>query len=467
MRIPSADQAIANLVQWSASETWAPYRDHVFAEHIDRVCDRLDMTAEDLAGLLGESVDMLYGIVIEDFFTARFGEDDELNVIDDYLKRRGWRDKVPARQYLEAMRDSVLSLYEVVDLVPGHSMTVRDLIRGGEPVTVGEKLGSESAARWDRIAARIVIVNSKPHFTGGLLLLPPEAANDVLSALDDMSKRLRAKLRREARKAGMPMEIEERDLREMVLDTAAPQMVTQAWLIYALDRASAPMQEIQNTDGDAILFSEVRFPLVANSAEVAAALDRIETFERDAPGGLGWSWLGPGSVSQRMSRKQSKGLTLLTEDEMGRTSLGHAGITEDALILSTNSRERAERGSALLSSRLGKLVGPPLTAHQDVEKMLEERPAAMTPEADLPPEVAEEVIHGFLDDHYRRTLDDPVPALDGRTPRQAAKTKKGRAQVTDWLKRLENSEHRRAASQNQKPYDTAWIWRELKLEGFR
>lgn len=467
MRVPGVDQAIANLVRWSASETWAPYRDHVFAEHIDTVCDRLDMTEEDLADLLDESVDMLDGIVLEDFFTARFGEDGELNVIDDYLKRRGWREKVPARRYLEAMRDSVLSLYEVVDLVPGHSMTVRDLIRGGDPVTVEEKLGSESAARWDRIAGRVVIVNNKPYFTGGLLLLPPEVANDVLSAFDDMSKRLRAKLRREARKEGTPMEIEERDMREMILDTAAPQMFTEAWLVYALDRASAPMQEIRNTDGDVILYSEVRFPLVADRAEVAAALDRIETFERDATGKLSWSWLGSGSFSQRMSRNQTKDLTPGTEDATGRTSLGHAEIADDVLILSTNSRERAERGCALLCSRLGTQVGTPLTSHQDVEKMLQERPAATAPQADLPPEVAEEVIHAFLDDHYRRTLDDPVPALDGRTPRQAAKTKKGRAQVTDWLKRLENSEHRRAASQGQKPYDTAWIWRELKLEGSR
>ena len=39
---------------------------------------------------------MVYGFVLEDFFTARFGEEGELNVVDDYLKRRGWREKVPA-----------------------------------------------------------------------------------------------------------------------------------------------------------------------------------------------------------------------------------------------------------------------------------------------------------------------------------------------------------------------------------
>jgi hypothetical protein len=96
--------------------------------------------------------------------------------------------------------------------------------------------------------------------------------------------------------------------------------------------------------------------------------------------------------------------------------------------------------------------------------MIEERPVSTESQPELPPEVAEQAIHTFLDDHYRRTLDNPVPALDGKTPRQAAKTKKGRSQVIEWLKRLENSEYRRAASQGQKPYDTAWMWRELKLE---
>jgi hypothetical protein len=357
MRIPGVDQATANLVKWSAIDTWAPYRDHVFAEHFNPVCDRLNITEEDIDDLLGESVDMLYGIVLEDFFTARFGEDGELNVIDDYLKRRGWREKVPARRYLEAMRDSLLSIYEVVDLDPGHSMTVCNLLLGGEPVIIEEKRGSETAARWDRLAGRIVVVNNKPLFTGGLLLLPSEVANDVLSVFDDMAKRLRAKLRREAKKEGTPMEIEERDLREMILDNAAPQMFTQAWLIYYLGRASAPMPEIRNTDGEVILFSEVRFPILGDRVAVAAAVDRIEMFERDAPDEQSWSWLGPESVSQRMEQNRKEGLTLGTEDEIGRTSLGHAEITGDALILSTNSRERAEKGGDLISSQLGPLVG--------------------------------------------------------------------------------------------------------------
>ena len=109
------------------------------------------------------------------------------------------------------------------------------------------------------------------------------------------------------------------------------------------------------------------------------------------------------------------------------------------------------------------LVGRPLTSHQTLEKMLDERPDAPPMQSELPAEVAEQAIHSFLDNHYRQTLDEPLPILDGKTPRQAARTKKGRAQVISWLKKLENSEGRRATSQGQQPYDLQWMWQEMKI----
>ena len=176
MRIPGADQAIGHLIKWSEKDEWAAYRRQVFAEHFELIMERFDISEQEIVDLLDEAFGMVCGFVLEDFFTARFGEEGELNVVDDYLKRRGWREKVPAKRYLEALRDSVATLYEVVDLDPGHSMTVRDVILGGDPVSVEEKLGSLSAARWDRIAGRIVTVNGKRYFTGALLLFPHHVA---------------------------------------------------------------------------------------------------------------------------------------------------------------------------------------------------------------------------------------------------------------------------------------------------
>lgn len=468
MRIPDADQAIGNLVKWSARDDWAPYQAQVFAEHFELVQEKLGVSELEVVDLLGEAFGMVFVFILEDFFTARFGEDGELNVVDDYLKRRGWREKVSAKRYLQTLRDSVVSLYEVVDLDPGHAMTVRDLILGGDPVTVEEKLGSESAARWDRVAGRIVIVNKKPYFTGGLLLLPHHVADDVLSAVDEMAKRLKRDLRKEAKKQGEKAEIDDRNVREILLSGSFfCRLFTQAWLIDALGQAQAPMPEIRNTDGEDIVFSEVCFPVKGDESEIATVLDGIDGLERDEPEELRWTWHGRGSPSQRMSQGRQEGLTFRSEDEAGRTILGNAEISGDALVLSTNSRERAEKGRNLLASHLGKLVGSPLTAHQDLEKMLEKSSESTPMEPDLPPEIAEQVVHGYLDDHYRRTLDDPLPILDGKTPRQAAKTKKGRGQVVDWLKHLENSEFRRATKQGHKPYDMAWMWRELKIDGTR
>ena len=62
------------------------------------------------------------------------------------------------------------------------------------------------------------------------------------------------------------------------------------------------------------------------------------------------------------------------------------------------------------------------------------------------------------------SLTTRTPRWTGKTLRQAARTRKGRDKVIDWLKQLENTEHRRAAQQGHKPYDTSWMWRELGIE---
>lgn len=465
MRIPGADRAIENLLKWSTSDDWEPYLAELFAEHFEPVCDQFEIAQEEIADLLGAPFGMIYGCVLEDFFSSWFGEEGERNVIDDYLKRRGWREKVPARRYLEAMRDSVLSLYEVVDLDPGHSLTVKDLIRGGDPVTVSEERGSESAARWDRLAGRIVTVNKAVCFTGALLLFPREAADQVLSAMDDMVKDFKKELRSEARKRGEPAEIEDAVLRGIVLAGIAPLFI-QIWLEEALARASRPLPQMQNSDGEDILFSEARFPIAGEAERIVALLDQIEDLEREGGEEPNWVWQGAGSPSERLS--QARGRVLGPDDKSGDTVLGRVELLDDALLFSTNSKERADRGRALLLARLEGLVGPPLTSHRGVEDMLAAHADAPSgpPEvpAEVPAEVAEQAIHAFMDRHFRQTLDDPIPYFDGKTPRQAARSKKGRLQVIAWLKDLENNESRRAARAGQRPYDVRWMWREMKID---
>ena len=461
------DKATKNLVDWMGRGQWPPRLSRLHIEHIDPVAQTFDVGPYDLFELLGDAVGMLSVFIIEDFLTLRFGESGELNVIDEYLERRGWQESIRAKRYLEALRDSSPSLYEVVDLDPGRSVTVRDLLVQGEAVTVQERLGSEGMAPWDCIAARIVVVNGDRLFTGAMLHFVQDSAKNVLSHIDQKLKESKKELgeafRRATARPGMRRGAVAREA--IIRSLPCAKILTHFWLTDALTQAQAPLPELRNTDDEDMLFCEVRFPIVGDKAAIATVLDGIENFEQVEGAEAEWIWNASGSPTYRVAQLQGLDSVGEPENGFGTTTLGHAVLGAEVLTLSVNSMERAERGEALLSFRLGRLVGRPLISSQDPYQAMETRsaePALDTSEP--PPEELVQQIHSVLDAHYRRTLDEPIPALGGMTPRYAVTTKEGREQAIDWLKGLENSEYRRAALQGQRPYDTRWMWQELGLE---
>ncbi len=83
---------------------------------------------------------------------------------------------------------------------------------------------------------------------------------------------------------------------------------------------------------------------------------------------------------------------------------------------------------------------------------------------DIDPQELAQVLSGYLDQHYREALDDQIPLLDGKTPRQCIRTRQGRGKVIAWLKYLENQESRKANRDGNIACDFAWMWGELDLE---
>ena len=58
----------------------------MFAEHFELIMERFDISEQEIVDLLDEAFGMVCGFVLEDFFTARFGEEGELNVVDGFVK---------------------------------------------------------------------------------------------------------------------------------------------------------------------------------------------------------------------------------------------------------------------------------------------------------------------------------------------------------------------------------------------
>ena len=130
--------------------------------------------------------------------------------------------------------------------------------------------------------------------------------------------------------------------------------------------------------------------------------------------------------------------------------------------------KRSERGSELLSTILGERIGQPMVVTETVEQMLTSREADAPQQANLSEQEQSAIIHETMDQHYRDTLDQPVPALGNKSPRAAVKTASGRAKVADWLKMMENRTARAGESNSaMASYSFDWMWTELGIAELR
>ncbi|MGH8501627.1 MAG: hypothetical protein ACREVE_03990 [Gammaproteobacteria bacterium] len=461
-----ADKAIRNLMKWIAeSGEWSEEQDAIFDAQLAPVCEHFDIDPDELGAELTEHeyAGMMFGVLFEDFVSRR--SDDGDNVIDAYLEKRGWRESVHGRQYLQQLRDSVLSLYEVVDVAPGRHCDVRDLVRGGKVQRVYERSGTETLVKWDRLAARVLKGDGKRIFAGGLLGFPLDAATELLELLEESRNAIKKGLTQFGGGEALTPEMIQHEWLKM----SCPVFV-QTWLLYTLERLRAPLPELVNRDGDTLVFTETRFPLAErHREETIRRLDAAPEWERASDDEPTWNWIAePDSVP----RLPAKGLALDSFLDGSELVHGMVELLADELQLTANSLERTERAKQTVALLLHGLIGPPSTRTRTPEQALEE--AASNPESDDPnesrgidPVEAERVMHEFMEQHYRRCLDDPLPALDGQTPRQCASSASQREKVVAWLKQVENHEYHRASETLIEPYDVAWMWDELGLARYR
>jgi hypothetical protein len=469
MKIPGAVEAVEHLVSWAARRHWKEECTRAIAEHFEPVCAKAGIDEAELTRLLGQQhYRTVEGWAFEDFLCRRFGPKGR-NVVDDYLDRRAWKESTSGRDYLRALRDSVASLYEVVEVKPGRGLLLRDLIRGGEPVEVDERRGSESAAKWDRLGARVLTMGGCCHLSGATLVFQPQAADTVLHIFRESPERLKRTL---TEQIAVCTQDGNRELDKILSDRTlvigeAARIITWIWLADTIKQLKAPRPSLTNFDGEQVVFAKVRFAVAKGSnAEVTRLLDGVSEFTREGEK-LCWNWHR--QVDKETGPKAESGLSLASWDENGALLLGHIELRSRWLMLEVNSVARADRGKQMLKDLLGSLIGDPITETQSVDSALQEQPDrghSLTRE-DEPPLTAEEasrVMRAFLDRHYRRIIDEPLSAIGKISPRDAVNTAEGREKVVGWLKYIENFESRRARNQGTQPYDFTWIWHELGVQ---
>ena len=459
--------SLEGLMKWLRRAEWRETFEEVLDWHLGPACTKAGVAVDELPSLLdAQDFSVLWGCVFEDALASEL--DDGRNIVDDYVKRRGWTESAANRNYMLALRSSVMSLYEISDIVLEESFLARDLIRGSDPVRVTEKSGTRSLKPWDRIAARIVPVGSMAEMAGGALPFDHETSEDVLKSMREAGRMARAEAAEKARESGTPIsEAMTEAIAEAFSDTeilrASAFVFTNAWLGNRLRQLLKPLvPELFNSDGEPLTSITVHYPLAATAtaASVQKAVAAIPTFRAESE--VFWNWIGP---QNRLGRKRpTEGRMLVTTLDDGSLVLGTIELKDEALTLTVNSEARLQRGRALLEPALAGLASAPLIERQTIEQLLASPSKNVAKlSSGLSPADERAIIHEAMTDHYRRMLDEPVTPLGDATPRRAVKTKRGREKVIAWLKLLENDAAHHPPNEPMAGYDFGWLWQELGI----
>lgn len=356
-----------------------------------------------------------------------------------YLEEHGRRLSRAERAWLDAQHAAWLSVWEVIDVEPGRTLTLRDLLSYEERL-VHETRASLVLVKRDVLLGRVVDHDGASVLAGvHPAPLPPREAAEVV-------RRARGRLRR---KRAVPV--------DRLRDEAFGRYLIARWEEEVDDLRAEPevLPELRNTDGDALLMTTDYFALERGArAEVETRLAGLEGVEIEEPEG---ETKGEAEASVYVFVRPDDGAHAAPESG---TLIGRVCVTDATLTLETNSRERADALRERIEASCEGLVRHRARDHADP---LSEPARAEAPSEPPPPPSpeAEQLVLDFKRRHYADWADHPLPALGGLSPREAVRTAEGRQAVDVLLKDMENREQRGGGGA---PFDFGELRRALRLE---
>lgn len=366
----SRRQGLDGLARWANRDDWTDLLDEVFDRHFGDVLDEHDLDFDALDDLIGaDAADMLWAWCFEDFATVP-READGVTVVDDYLKRRGWKESTTRRRHLEALKASVVGLYAVDGIATRRSVTLVDLLSARPPIVIEDPAVADVLRPGDRFAARLVEISGRMRVTGAMLVFPEPMPALIIGTLAALKERYREEL---LSAADAPGAIDDEAIDRSFMRELAPAFFGGAWLGSVLsEQADDETAVAINLDGEPVLFHTLSLPLTQRSAiqRLRARFDDVDGLMRDGPDR--WLWTLPaGAVPQ------TEQMVYAAYAGDGREVAGRLELKAGTLTLTVNSAGRAVRAESLLRAAAGDLLGGTETTSQTLEQHLEANPAAV------------------------------------------------------------------------------------------
>lgn len=430
VRMPEVFPAVERL--------WDRYWPEDPPKALSTVLDTDDGSERDLArtDLPAFLVWLVHGAPLEDLppnlvaDTARRSAGSAPTLLDVAVGDHEEPPSTPAGALIESLRSSVGSAFQVIRREPGRRVWLRDVFTD-ETFEVGDRNLSEDAVTGEVLIGRIRPVEGIHEAVGSAWRFPATAVRDL-------------------RPWG---ELHLSRFREFQPDASWRDLWRERWELlhhYVVERRQRPLQpHLFTTTGEQVVLCRIEWR-VRDREALAGALDTHGPelrHEDDAPE---WVWVPAPGDPRWVRRTPSAGPEAPVLP--GGPALGRIVLHEDSgrLVLETMSAERAEAGRALLESIAGGHLSLVSEHRRSVADMVaEERAAggAEGPGPDIPDAALRQATEEYIADYERRWVDMSIPALGGKTPRQAAASAEPllRRQLQDLLLEIEEAEARTRA----------------------
>ncbi len=330
------------------------------------------------------------------------------------------------RSWLEQLAGQPLRLYMVTEVMPGEGMRLCDaLAQDAAPVLVRERTGSQTIRPGMLLGCRVMAVDAHFELSGAIYSFTPLAQAGVL---DMVRSQEQSTGHPEDKAMAVSLTIAEEWLRQFFQPPVLPQIID----------ASTGEPVLLVTDHYRVHDAEALRLALAGCADVSAG-----------PGG-GWA------------RRPDDA------DGMARPLVSiNPGRQADRIELFYRTQRLADDGRIWFDAVAGAAVQFVTREISDPRGALSKAPVAGAASAgaavDLPPEVLADVIEKALLRSYANWADEPIPALDGRTPRQAIATAAGLERVKGLLRSYEDGEVDMAARDGRRTISYQFLWDALGI----
>lgn len=388
-----------------------------------------------------------------EFFVHDYPLPDGQRVIERFIAEQGKRLSSDERALLNDWLHSLPAVYEVTEVRRGEGMRLRDLL-SGEEFDVRAVRGTEQVSRWDLLFTRVLWTRDHYEMGGGGMRLPSRFRGWLRSHVDELWSKYRW---------NHPDASYEDFLH------ASAQLINQ-FILNEVEPVLRQPPTLVTMEGDLTEFCTATFdvldyPLALAGLRAAEEFHEVEEEKETDVKAFAWHEVGESLALLRAHGSAFEYKKVQSPQAGALRVLGHLTLTADELKLEVTSRRRLAAGTELLEKR----VGSAIQHREDEIKPLQMEPGRSKVSVDKTAEIAEELPEEveawqaeMMAQYHREWLDQNVPALDGKTPREAVKTLGGRVRVIRLLKEFEEQESVKARA-GKIAYDLDELKTELGL----